>query len=53
MDALRRLLVDDELRTRLGEGARTHGGQFTWDQTRAGFAGVVEQALAGRRVSTG
>ena len=53
VDALRRLLVDDELRARLGEGARTHGGQFTWEQTRAGFADVVEQALAGRRVSTG
>jgi glycosyltransferase involved in cell wall biosynthesis len=52
VDALRRLLVDDELRTRLGEGARTHGGRFTWEQTRSGFADVVEQALAGTRVST-
>ena len=52
VDALRRLLVDDALRARLAEGARTHGGQFTWEQTRSGFADVVEQALAGRRVST-
>ena len=30
----------------------THGGQFTWEQTRSGFADVVGEALAGRRVST-
>ena len=50
--ALRRLLVDDGLRARLADGAREHGGQFTWEQTRSGFADVVGEALAGRRVST-
>jgi glycosyltransferase involved in cell wall biosynthesis len=50
--ALRRLLVDDALRARLAEGARTHGGQFTWEQTRSGFADVVVQVLTGQRVTT-
>ena len=50
--ALRRLLVDDALRARLAEGARTHGGQFTWEQTRSGFADVVLHVLAGQRVTT-
>ncbi|WP_238343106.1 glycosyltransferase family 4 protein [Nocardioides cynanchi] len=52
VDALRRLLTDHELRARLAEGARTHGGRYTWDQTRAGFADVVRRVLAGERVST-
>ena len=51
VDALRRLLTDDELRTRLGEGARVNGARYTWAQTRAGFAGVVTKVLAGQRVS--
>ena len=51
VDALRRLLTDDELRTRLGEGARVNGARYTWAQTRAGFADVVEKALAGQRVA--
>jgi glycosyltransferase involved in cell wall biosynthesis len=50
--ALRRLLVDDALRASLAEGARTHGGQFTWEQTRSGFADVVSQVLAGQRVTS-
>ena len=50
--ALRSLLVDDVLRARLAEGARTHGGQFTWEQTRSGFADVVSEVLAGQRVTT-
>jgi glycosyltransferase involved in cell wall biosynthesis len=52
-EALRRLLTDDALRQRLAEGARAHGGRYTWDQTRAGFAEVVRRVLAGERVSTG
>ncbi|MFZ2016005.1 MAG: glycosyltransferase family 4 protein [Nocardioides sp.] len=51
VDALRRLLTDDELRTRLGEGARVNGARYTWAQTRAGFADVVTKVLAGQRVS--
>jgi glycosyltransferase involved in cell wall biosynthesis len=52
VDALRRLLTDEDLRTRLGEGARVNGGRYTWAQTRAGFADVVGQVLAGRRVAS-
>ena len=52
VDALRRLLTDDELRSRLGEGARRNGARYTWAQTRAGFADVVCEVLAGRRVSS-
>jgi len=51
VDALRRVLTDDALRTRLGEEARVNGGRYTWAQTRAGFAHVVAEVLAGRRVS--
>jgi glycosyltransferase involved in cell wall biosynthesis len=50
--ALRRLLTDHDLRARLGEGARTNGGRYTWEQTRAGFAAVVQRVLAGERVSS-
>jgi hypothetical protein len=53
VEALRRILTDDELRQRLAEGAVAHGGRYTWDQTRAGFAEVVRQVLAGERVSSG
>ncbi|MDX6359138.1 MAG: hypothetical protein QOH37_2192 [Nocardioidaceae bacterium] len=52
VEALRRILTDDALRQRLAEGAVAHGGRYTWDQTRAGFAEVVLRALAGERVST-
>jgi glycosyltransferase involved in cell wall biosynthesis len=52
VEALRRLLTDDALRGRLAEGARAHGGRYTWDQTRAGFAEVVRRVLAGERVSS-
>src|SRR3954454_8629092 len=50
--ALRWLLTDADLRDRLGEGARANGGRYTWEQTRAGFASVVEEVLAGKRVSS-
>jgi len=50
--ALRRLLTDADLRAALGEGARANGGRYTWEQTREGFAGVVQQVLAGGRVSS-
>jgi len=51
VDALRRLLTDDELRATLGEGARVNGARYTWGQTRSGFADVVTKVLAGQRVS--
>jgi glycosyltransferase involved in cell wall biosynthesis len=41
---LRKLLTDEGLRTRLGEGAREVGARFTWDDTRAAFAEVVARA---------
>ncbi len=50
--ALRRLLTDADLRARLGEGARANGGRYTWEQTREGFAEVVQQVLAGGRVAS-
>jgi glycosyltransferase involved in cell wall biosynthesis len=53
VEALRRVLTDDELRHRLAAGALAHGGRYTWDQTRAGFADVVRRVLAGERVATG
>jgi glycosyltransferase involved in cell wall biosynthesis len=53
VDALRRVLTDADLRQRLADGARAHGGRYTWDQTRAGFAEVVRCVLAGERVSSG
>jgi glycosyltransferase involved in cell wall biosynthesis len=48
--AIRRVLVDPRERERLSEGARLHGGRYTWEQTRAGFADVVCSVLAGRQV---
>ncbi|HET8559204.1 MAG TPA: glycosyltransferase family 4 protein [Marmoricola sp.] len=50
-EALRRVLVDSELRESLSVGAVAHGGEYTWDQTRAGFTHVVREVLSGRRVS--
>jgi glycosyltransferase involved in cell wall biosynthesis len=52
VEALRRVLTDPDLRKRLADGAMTHGGRYTWDQTRAGFADVVGRVLNGERVSS-
>lgn len=35
-EALARVLEDAELRTRLGAGAATRAGEFTWDATALG-----------------
>ncbi len=42
-DALRTLLHDAALRTRLGEGARTHAARFTWAATAAAFSAVLHR----------
>ncbi|MEZ5095185.1 MAG: glycosyltransferase family 4 protein [Nocardioides sp.] len=49
---LRRILTDEALRARLGEGALEAGHRFTWDHTRERFAAVVAAVLEGRRVAT-
>lgn len=48
-DALRRLLVDPELTTRLGQAGAERARSFTWDATAAGWLAVLAQAAARRR----
>ncbi len=48
--AVRRLLLDDELRLRLGEGARSLSHRFTWWHAQHSFALVVQEVLAGSHV---
>lgn len=38
---LRRLLTDEELRARLGQGARAHAADYTWDGAVDSFAELV------------
>ena len=45
-NALRSLLVDTELRERLGAAARDRAALFTWEMTAQEFRGVVELVLA-------
>jgi glycosyltransferase involved in cell wall biosynthesis len=45
VEALARLLTDDDLRKRLADGATLHGGQYTWERTRADFAALIEDVL--------
>jgi glycosyltransferase involved in cell wall biosynthesis len=47
--ALAEVLTDDDLRKRLADGATVHGGQYTWERTRADFAALLEDVLARRR----
>jgi D-inositol-3-phosphate glycosyltransferase len=42
--ALRRVIVDDELRARLAEGARHQASKFSWDETAARTLAVYQQA---------
>ncbi len=42
--ALGRLLSDDELRRRLGTGARAHAESYTWDATTAAFRTTLSQS---------
>jgi len=43
--AVRRLLVDDQLRSDLGQAARLRAVTFTWEQTAKSFAVVLTGAL--------
>lgn len=49
--SLRAIIKDADLRAELSRGAVQNGGLYTWDQTRAGFAYVLRQALRRRRVA--
>ena len=49
-DAIGALLVDGELRERLGEGAFAMSHQFTWQHAQESFTHVVAAALRGERV---
>ncbi len=49
--ALRLLLTDAATRARLGAGAERMAHQFTWEHAQDSFAEVLDEVLAGRRVS--
>jgi glycosyltransferase involved in cell wall biosynthesis len=40
------MLLNRHLRERLGEAARAHAARFTWSQTVAGFAAVLDGATS-------
>ncbi|HYZ97130.1 MAG TPA: glycosyltransferase family 4 protein [Acidimicrobiales bacterium] len=48
-EALGRVLADDELRRRLGDGARRHASELTWDHTAMGLMRVVADEVSRRR----
>lgn len=48
--ALRQVLTDDALRTRLAEGALAHAGRFTWEATAIGtLQALADEAMRRRR----
>ena len=47
--ALTRVLLDDRLRARLGQGAAAHAATFTWEATAAGTLTVLAAEAARRR----
>src|SRR5262245_13680470 len=47
--ALGRVLLDDPLRARLSEGARSRAGMFSWEETAERTLDVYERARAGLR----
>ena len=49
-EALRSVLVDGELRERLGRGALEHSHRFTWARAQESFATVLHEVMDGRRV---
>ena len=49
-EALRELIEDGELRSRLADGAEEVSHRFTWEHAQHSFAVVVHEVLAGRRV---
>jgi glycosyltransferase involved in cell wall biosynthesis len=48
--AVERLVVDEDLRLRLGRGAEQMSHQFTWGHAQESFAHVVASALRGERI---
>jgi glycosyltransferase involved in cell wall biosynthesis len=48
VDALRRVVTDDDLRARLGAGARVHAFTFSWPGSVQAFAALLGAAVAGR-----
>jgi glycosyltransferase involved in cell wall biosynthesis len=49
--ALRRLIEDDDLRSRLADGALRHSEGFTWGHSQSSFAHVVAAAIRGERIT--
>src|SRR6266508_3371853 len=47
------MLLNRHLRQRLGDAARAHAARFTWSQTVAGFAAVLDGAAAPRTLPAG
>lgn len=52
VEALRTILTDEEVRTKLAAGAREHSGRFTWEHSQAAFAHVMTSAIRGEWVSS-
>ncbi|MDF9715605.1 MULTISPECIES: glycosyltransferase family 4 protein [unclassified Nocardioides] len=48
-EALRRVLTDEQLRGRLGAGARLRAGEFTWEHAQSTFARVLAGEISCRR----
>ena len=48
--AVEKLVVDEELRLRLGRGAEQMSHQFTWGHAQESFAHVVASTLRGERI---
>jgi glycosyltransferase involved in cell wall biosynthesis len=51
-DAVRSLLADTGLRTRLGDGARAMSHAYTWGHAQESFALVVHAALRGQLIDS-
>jgi glycosyltransferase involved in cell wall biosynthesis len=51
-DAVRSLLVDADLRARLGDGARAMSHAYTWSHAQESFALVVHAALRGQLIDS-
>ena len=45
VDALRRVLADEDTRKKLAEGAQELSGRFSWEHSRASFAEVVRASV--------
>jgi glycosyltransferase involved in cell wall biosynthesis len=53
LEATRTLLGDPARLAELSRGARAHGDGFTWAQAQEAFAGVLQSAVKGERVTVG